>query len=135
MKVHVYLMFNGNCEAAFKYYQTCLGGTLNIRAYKDGPPAEHLPADWSEKVMHAQLEFGDQILMASDCPPAYAEPNQGFFVQLALADPAEAERIFNTLAENGTIKMPFSQTFWAYRFGMLVDQFGIPWMINCTNAA
>jgi len=56
-------------------------------------------------------------------------------VQLGIDDPSEAERIFHALAENGTVRMPFEQTFWAFRFGMLVDQFGIPWMVNCEKAA
>jgi PhnB protein len=81
--------------------------------------------------MHVGLMIGDQELMGSDSPPQYHEEPQGFSVSINLNDLAEAERIFNTLAENGKVRMPFQQTFWAYRFGMLVDQFGVPWMINC----
>ncbi len=69
--------------------------------------------------------------MGSDCPPAYQEKPQGFSVSIHVQQPAEAERVFHALAENGTVKMPIGETFWAVRFGMLVDQFGIPWMINC----
>ena len=79
--------------------------------------------------------MGDRVLMGSDSPPAYFEETKGFYVQLGIDDPSEAERIFHALAENGTVRMPFEQTFWAFRFGMLVDQFGIPWMVNCEKAA
>jgi PhnB protein len=93
------------------------------------------PPEWHNKIMHVGLMIGDQELMGSDNPPGYSETPQGFSVSIGVDDPAEAERIFHTLAENGTVKMPFQQTFWAYRFGMLVDQFGVPWMINCEQAA
>ncbi|KYC35280.1 hypothetical protein WA1_09000 [Scytonema hofmannii PCC 7110] len=69
--------------------------------------------------------------MGSDSPPKYQEETKGFAVSISLNDPVEAERIFKTLAKNGAVQMPFQQTFWAYRFGMLVDRFGVPWMINC----
>ncbi len=73
--------------------------------------------------------------MGSDSPPAQHERPQGFAISLSVNDPAEAERIFQALAENGTVNMPLQQTFWATRFGMLVDQFGTPWMLNCEQAA
>jgi PhnB protein len=85
--------------------------------------------------MHVCLNLGKRLLMGSDSPPEYFEAPQGFYVQLSIDQPAEAERIFHALAENGRVKMPFEQTFWAFRFGMLVDQFGTPWMVNCEKAA
>lgn len=136
MKLNTYLFFNGNCAEAFKFYERTLGGKITaLMDHSAAPPAPHLPEEWREKILHARLEIGEQVLMASDAPPAFAAPNQGFSINIDIADPAEAERIFNALAENGTINMPFGQTFWAYRFGMLVDQFGIPWMINCEQPA
>lgn len=136
MKMNTYLMFNGNCEAAFKFYEHCLGGKIvNMLTHRDAPSAEHVPAEWHDKVMHVCLDLGDRLLMGSDSPPDCFEKPQGFYVQLSIDDPTEAERIFQTLAENGTVKMPFEATFWAYRFGMLVDRFGTPWMVNCEKAA
>jgi PhnB protein len=139
MKLTSYLMFNGQCETAFKFYEKCLGGKItDIMTYSQSPePAmmDGIPPEWHNKIMHVGLKIGDQELMGSDSPPKYHEDPQGFSVTINLNDPAEAERIFHTLAENGTVKMPLQQTFWAYRFGMLVDQFGIPWMINCDQAA
>ncbi|MBP5973036.1 VOC family protein [Brasilonema sp. CT11] len=134
MKINSYLMFNGNCSAAFKFYEQCLGGKIVMMlTHSDAPSAEHVPTEWHDKIMHICLELNDCLLMGSDCPPGYFETPQGFYVQISVEEPAEAERIFHALAENGKVKMPFEQTFWAFRFGMLVDQFGISWMVNCEN--
>ena len=139
MKLNPYLMFNGQCEQAFKFYEQCLGGKITaMMTYGEAPdPAmvEQTPPEWRSKIMHTSLVLDDQELMGSDSPPEYHEEAKGFSVSISLNDPVEAERIFHTLAENGTVRMPLQQTFWAYRFGMLVDQFGTPWMINCDQAA
>jgi PhnB protein len=74
---------------------------------------------------------GDKALMGGDSPPDRYEQPKGFSVSLGFDNPAEAERVFKALSQNGTVKMPIQETFWALRFGMLVDQFGIPWMVNC----
>lgn len=112
MKVNSYLMFNGNCEAAFKFYQHCLGGTITMMmTHKEAPSAEHIPSEWQDKIMHACLELDDRLLMGSDSPPGYFETPQGFYVQISVEEPAEAERIFHALAKNGKVKMPIEQTF------------------------
>jgi PhnB protein len=136
MRLNPYLTFNGQCEAAFKFYEQCLGGKIEAMIPHGGTPAaEHVPSEWHNKIMHARLTVGDDVLMGSDAPPdRYKEP-KGFSVALQIKEPAEAERIFHALAENGTVGMPIQQTFWAIRFGMLVDRFGIPWMVNCDQAA
>lgn len=132
MQLNPYLNFNGQCEAAFKFYAQCLGGTIEAMIPHAGTPAaEHVPPEWQSKIMHARLRTGDDILMGSDAPPGHYEAPQGFSVSLNFKDPAHAERVFHALEEKGTVRMPIQQTFWAARFGMLVDQFGIPWMINC----
>lgn len=129
-------MFNGNCEAAFKFYEQCLGGKIvEMLTHKEAPSAEHVPAQWHDKIMHVCLDLGDRLLMGSDNPSEYFETPQGFYMQISVEGPAEAERIFHALAENGTVKMPIAQTFWSARFGMLVDQFGTPWTVNCEKAA
>jgi PhnB protein len=81
------------------------------------------------------MQIGDEVLMASDAPPERYEKPQGFYVSLSVTEPDEAERVFNELAQNGKIHMPIEKTFWSVRFGMLVDQFGIPWMVNCEQAS
>jgi PhnB protein len=132
MQLNPYLTFNGQCEAAFKFYEKCLGGKIEAMMTHAGTPMEnHVPSEWRNKILHARLTVGDQALMGSDAPPERYEKPQGFSVSLNVKSPAEAERIFHALAEKGKVQMPLEQTFWAVRFGMCVDRFGIPWMVNC----
>jgi len=136
MKLNSYLTFNGQCEAAFKFYEQCLGGKIVAMVTHAGTPAEEqVPAEWRNKIIHARLVVGNEVLMGSDAPPDRYEKSKGFSVTVGVDDPKDAERIFAALAKNGTVKMPIQKTFWAVRFGVLVDQFGIPWMINCEQAA
>ncbi len=132
MQLNPYLFFTGQCETAFKFYAQLLGGNIIAMMTHAGTPAENqVPPEWREKIIHARMVIGDQLLMGSDAPPGHFQPPQGFSVSLMVDNAEDAERIFPTLAENGTVKMPLQKTFWAIRFGMLVDRFGIPWMINC----
>ncbi len=132
MQLNSHLLFNGQCEAAFKFYEQVLGGKIETLMTHAGTPAENqVPAEWRDKILHATIRIGDQTLMGADAPPQHYTTPQGFSVALHMTDPAEAERIYKALSENGTVKMPLQQTFWAIRFAMLVDRFGIPWMINC----
>jgi PhnB protein len=136
MQLNPYLIFNGKCEAAFKFYEQCLRGKIEIMmTHGDSPMAQQVPSEWRNKIIHARLTVGDNVLMGSDAPPERYEEMKGFSVSLSVDDPAEAERIFNALVANGTVRMPLQKTFWAVRFGMLVDQFGVPWMVNCEQAA
>jgi PhnB protein len=99
--------------------------------FGDTPACEHVPSDHRHKIMHARLEAGDQVLMGSDTtPPHPYEGVKGSSVAIQVKDPAEAERVFHALADGGTVTLPIQQTFWAVRFGMLVDRFGVPWMVN-----
>ena len=135
MQLNTYLVFNGQCEEAFKFYEQCLGGKIAAMFTHAGTPAaEHVPPEWLNKIMHVRLEVGDSVLMGSDAPPDRYKPPTGFSVNIAVGKPEEAERIFHALEEGGTVGMPLQQTFWAARFGMLVDRFGIPWMVNCEGS-
>ena len=132
MKLNAYLFFNGQCKEAFQFYETLLGGHIVSMLPHRGSPAEGQTApEWLDKIMHARMSVGDGVLMASDAPPGHFQQPQGFTVNISVADPSEAERIFHALAENGNTMMPIQETFWALRFGMTTDRFGIPWMINC----
>jgi PhnB protein len=136
MQVNPYLVFDGRCEAAFKVYAQILGGKIEaMMAHEGTPAAEHVPAQWRSKIMHARLAVCGMVLMGCDTPPDRYEEPKGFSVTLGLTEPAEAERIFTALADGGKVRMPLAQTFWASRFGMLTDRFGIPWMINCEQRA
>jgi PhnB protein len=131
MQSNTYLFFDGECKAAFKFYEQCLGGKIgDMMTYGDGPISEEIPSEQRDRIMHANLTVGGMVLMGSDTPPDGFEKPQGFSVHLQFDDLVKAERIFQKLAENGTVKMPFQETFWSTRFGMLVDQFGTPWMID-----
>jgi PhnB protein len=135
MLMNPYLFFTGQCEEAFKFYEKLLGGKIQVMMTHEGTPAAgQVPAEWQKKILHARLAVGDQVLMASDAPPGRQQKPQGFSVSLTVKDVAEAERIYQGLAENGTVGMPLQKTFWAERFAMLVDRFGIPWMINCEQS-
>jgi len=132
MKLNSYLSFNGQCEAAFKFYEQCLGGKIGaMMTYGDSPMAAETPSDWHNKILHASLTAGDSELMGSDSPPGQYEAAKGVSISINTPDPAEAERLFHALVENGTAQLPIQETFWSVRFAMLVDQFGTPWMINC----
>ena len=132
MQLIPYLVFNGQSEAAFKFYAECLGGKIEAMMPHRGTPVEqHVSSEWQDKILHARLKTVDGVLMGSDAPPGRYEEPKGFSVSLQVKDPADAERIFRALAEKGTVRMPLEKTFWAQRFGMLVDRFGIPWMVNC----
>jgi PhnB protein len=132
MQVNPYLHYNGNCEAAFKFYTEVLGGKIDgLITFEGAPDSMPIPPEWKKKVMHAKMSIEGGVLMGSDAPPDRYHPPQGFSVSLTIQDPTEGERRFKALAEGGTVNMPFSKTFWAKGFGMCVDQFGVPWMINC----
>lgn len=132
MQLNPYLLFNGNCEEAFKFYEQTLGAKIEAIMKNSGSPAEkNVPPEWRDKVLHATMRVGDAVVMASDAPPGHYSQPQGISVSLSLEDKAKGEQIFNALAENGTTQLPFQKTFWAEGFGMCTDRFGIPWMVNC----
>lgn len=132
MQVNPYLSFNGECEAAFKVYEQVFGGQLGkLFRYTGTPLAYQVPADWQDKVMHGSVTVGGQELMGGDVAPDRYEPPKGFSLSIHIKEAAEAERIFGELSQAGNVVMPLEKTFWAERFGMVVDRFGIPWMINC----
>ena len=135
MQMTPYLSFNGDCEAAFKFYEQHLGGQPGaIFRYAESPMASDVPADWSHKIMHGSITIGGQELMGGDVAPGQYEVPKGFSLSLHMKSPADADRIFRHLATGGKVVMPLEKTFWAERFGMVVDPFGIPWMINCDGA-
>lgn len=146
MLIQPYIMFNGNCEEAINFYKDALGGEITmLMRYKDMPPQEgggeppegcapltpEVEKELANKVMHASLQVGDQVLMASDSHPMYGYKGiEGAHISLGFDDTREAEKVFAALSKGATIQMPLAETFWAERFGMLTDKFGLPWMIN-----
>jgi PhnB protein len=135
MTVSPYLYFDGNCEEAVQFYAACTGGRVKAMLRFAGTPAEaHVPPEQRDKIMHARVAINGTWLMASDAASGF-KPPQGFSVAIQLSDPAEAERVFHALAEGGRVSMPIQQTFWAARFGSLVDRYGVSWVVNCDSGA
>jgi PhnB protein len=135
MQISPYLSFKGDCEAAFKFYERCLGGQLGaLFRYEGTPLAGYVPADWSDKVMHGSVTLGGLVLMGGDVAPDRYEEPKGFSLSIQITSTADAERIFHELAGGGRVVMPLEKTFWAARFGTVVDRFGIPWLINCEGS-
>ena len=132
MAFHPYLFFGGNCREAFTRYQEIFGGELVLLAMKDMPPSEEpTPPEQADMIMHAALKFEGHLLMASDDPTTDSfGPVQGMQVNCTMADVAEVERVFNALADGGQVTMPLAETFWSPMFGMCIDRFGTPWMVN-----
>jgi PhnB protein len=127
-----YLFFSGNCAQAMRFYERALGGKLEaVMTYGQSPEPEQCPAGAKDMVMHTSLKLGDRTLMASDVPPAMGpKPMAGFALSLNYDSAEEAQRIFTALSQGGSVTMPMTKTFWAESFGMLVDQFGTPWMVG-----
>lgn len=132
MKIHPYLHFDGRCEAAFNFYAKVLHGQIEAKmTFADAPPEMGSHADWKDKIMHARMAIGDQVILGSDAPPTRYNKPAGFSVSITLKDVAEGKRIFDELSKGGQTVMPFGKTFWSPGFGMCTDQFNISWMVNC----
>lgn len=139
MKIVTSLSFRGQCREAFEFYARVLGGRITAAiTYGDGPPDMPVGPEYKDRLMHCWLEVGDQAIMGSDGIPEFApnydKPLNGFDVTLHTSDPAQARAWYEALSEGGTTTMPFGETFWSPGFGMLVDRFGVPWMVNTIPA-
>jgi PhnB protein len=132
VQTNTYLHFNGNCEEALKFYETATGGKIVMLTTHEGSPAQaQTPPDWLKKILHARIQIGGTVIMASDAPPGRYSKPQGFSISLDADSPTDAERIFKALSEGGTVGVPMGETFFAKRFGMLADRFDVPWMVIC----
>lgn len=136
MTFHPYLNFPGNCREAFTFYQEVFGGDLELMTVGEMPSEEPLPEEVSQLIMHASLTTpeGDS-LMASDSQPDHTGPMQFMYVNWNTEDQAKAQRVWDALVEGGTVEMPLGETFWSPCFGVCVDRFGTPWMINVDPAS
>lgn len=133
MIVQHYLFFDGRCEEALEFYRQALGAEIETMLhYKDNPeppPPGILQSGMENKVMHASFRIGDSSLMAADDCTRTQLSFQGFQLSLSVADDLEAARLFAALADGGQIKMPLAKTFFSSNFGMLIDRFGVSWMV------
>jgi PhnB protein len=129
-EINAYLIFNGNCREAMTFYQKCLGAELQMMPFSD-MPGDKVPPEAKDRLMHARLTKGATVLMASDNMPGMPfQQGDNFSVSLNCDSVQEIEKLFSGLSDNGKVTMPLGETFWAARFGMFTDQFGINWMLN-----
>ena len=130
MQLHTYLNYGGNCEEAFRFYETHLGGRVTLlMRHGEAPGGSPAPPDWKEKVLHARMDLGGNVLMGADIPRDRFQPMRSAYLSLTVATAAEAERIYALLTEGGEVFMPIDQTFFAERFAMFRDRFGTSWML------
>ena len=130
MAYRPYLFFGGNCRQAFTRYQEIFGGELTLLTMNDVPGGDAPPPEIAEMIIHAALTVGDDVLMGSDDPMSESfGPVQGMMVSYDAADVDDANRVFDALADGGTVTQALEPTFFSAGFGMCVDRFGTPWMI------
>ena len=135
MKITPYLSYSGKCEEAFKFYEKVLKGKITfMMKNSESPMADKTPAEAQNNIMHASLQVGDNLIHGADAPAQHASKPAGFCVSISLPDLVEAERIFKDLSAGGQVQMPFSKTFWSPGFGMFIDKYSIPWMVNVEQA-
>lgn len=138
MLVTPYLFFNGRCEEALDFYKRALGAEVGLQMrYKDSPEPldpNMVPAGSENLIMHASFKIGETTVMASDGCPTQPSKFDGFGLSLQPGSPAEAERLFTTLGDGGQVRVPLAKTFFSPSFGMVVDKFGICWMVNVPQA-
>lgn len=136
MKASINLSFDGDCAEAIRFYERSLPGRIVFElSWGDSPLAEDAPPQWRTKICHSTLWVGDTVLHGVDVLPGTYEPPRGFSIVLGIDDPEEADRLFRVLAERGQVRLPLQSTFWAQRYGVVVDRFGITWEINCGGPA
>jgi len=130
MKLYTYLNFGGNCVQAFRFYEQHLGGNITMMlTHSQQPNANDVPAHWKNAILHARISIGETELLGADVPPERFQPMRSAYLSLLLDSSQEAERVYALLSENGEIFMPLAETFFAFRFAMLRDRFGVSWMI------
>jgi len=136
--VQPYLFFDGKCEEAIEFYKKALGATVNmLMRFKDSPeptPPGCGPTD-ANKVMHAQFQIGETVILASDGRATGNPKFEGFAQALTVPTEAEADKAFNALASGGKVEQPLAKTFFSAKFGMVVDKFGVFWMVMVTPNA
>jgi PhnB protein len=131
-QLDAYLLFDGTCAEAMRFYERTLDGKLEVlMTQAQSPMAGQTPQASADRIMHARLVIGDRVLMASDwMVDRPYEGMNGFSLSLIYPVVADARRVFDALAKGGQVTMPLQKTFWAEAFGMLIDRFGTPWMVN-----
>ncbi len=131
MRLNAYLHFDGQCREAFDFYAKTLGGKIVATMSYGEMPGQKPDPQMKDKILYTRLDADGNVLMGSDAPPQYKAKPQGFSLSLGVDTPEKAERLFRDLSTGGSVNQPMMETFFAHRFGMAVDKFGIPWMVIC----
>ena len=130
MRLNTYLNYGGNCAQAFRFYEEHLGGKIiAMTTHGQMPDPSSVDPNWKDKVLHARITLGETALFGADVPPDRFKPMRSAYLTLSVDSIAEAERIYALLADGGEVIMPITETFFALRFAMLRDKFGILWML------
>jgi PhnB protein len=130
MQVQPYLFFEGRCDEAIEFYKKALGAKVDmLMRFKDAPDQSMVTPQSKEKVMHAAVRVGDAQILMSDGRCQDGAKFEGFSLAVSAPNAAEAERMFNALADGGQVRMPMAETFFSPRFGMVADKFGVGWMV------
>ncbi|WGW05683.1 VOC family protein [Tropicibacter oceani] len=131
MRLNPYLTFDGNCEAAMRFYHGLLGGDLQIMKYNEMPDTSMVPDGMQDRVAHAGIKTDGFWLQGSDnIGQMPFDGYKGFTIQIDLGDIDKGKALFDRLSDGGSVIMPYGEQFWARGFGMATDKFGVPWMIH-----
>ena len=136
IRIAPHLTFDGQCREAIQMYQQIFGGTIaTMLTYGDSPIASQIDPRWHSRIVHATLQFGESEFTGADLMPHDYRKPEGFFVTVTIEEATLAEKIFQQLAQNGEVRLPFQSTFWSPGFGVVIDQYGVPWEINSAGSA
>jgi PhnB protein len=133
MSLSFHIGFNGQCQEAFEFYAEHLQGTIGtMLQFKDSPAAKNTPADWQDKIVHANISIDEVELAGADVMPEQYQKPKGFCLLLGVDTESRVDSVFNQLSIDGEIIFPPQKTFWSPRYAIVVDRFGVPWKINCS---
>lgn len=132
MSLSFHIDFNGQCNQAFEFYEKNLGATIGtMLKFKDSPASSSVPSDWQKKIVHANIAIGEVELAGADVLPEHYQKPSGFYLLLGVSTEKSVNLIFNTLSSGGDVILAPQKTFWSPCYAVTVDQFGVPWKINC----
>ena len=132
MNVSFHIHFNGQCREAFEYYANVLDGKIGtMLPFSQSPEAGNVPEAWKSKIVHGNIEIGDINIAGDDLQPEHYKQPNGFYILLGIEDETKTRAVFESLSKNGKVVFPLQKTFWSPCYGIVIDQFGVPWKVNC----
>ena len=132
MRTSFHIHFNGQCKKAFEYYQDVLDAKIGtMLPFSNSPSVESVPNEWRNKIVHANINLNGVEIAGDDILPDQYKKPEGFYILLNFEDEQATKRAFESLAENGVVLVPIQKTFWSPCYGIVTDQFGVSWKLNC----